>query len=252
MSEYAVISKITMNIRNLEELGIDRKTAKVYLACLEIGSGTALEISKKVGLPKSTTFDLLKSLVSKGLASTYLKKNRKYFSASDPSVIGDKIDKQKKIFEQVLPDLEAISHSGVGRPIVRYYDTKVGIGIALKEMFTEAKSLIFYGNANAAMDAYPEHFPGAAETRAKHKIPSRGIVTPGPDMKEFLENDKKTMRKTYILADDKDVKSFSWSWNDKIVIFNTIGDHSVVIIEDRRMAKLFQGMFEYMWETLNK
>src|SRR3989344_2015163 len=112
-----------MNISDLEKLGLEKKVARAYLACLEMGSGTALQISKKIGVPKSTVHDLMNGLVAKGLASTYLKKSKKYYSASDPEIIGEKTKQQMQVFERILPELRAMAYSVVGKPLVRYYDT---------------------------------------------------------------------------------------------------------------------------------
>src|SRR3989344_3657294 len=168
-----------MNISDLEKLGLEKKVARAYLACLEMGSGTALQISKKIGVPKSTVHDLLNGLVAKGLASTYLKKSKKYYSISNPEIIGEKVSQQLQTFEKILPELQALAYKGTGKTKVRYYDTKIGIEIAVKEMFAEAKELIFFGNVSAAFQAYPEYFPSYIKGRVKHGITSRGIVTPG-------------------------------------------------------------------------
>lgn len=239
-----------MNISDLEKLGLNKKEARVYLACLEIGSGTALQISKNIGIPKSTAHDILNHLVTRGLASTYRKKSKKYYTASNPEMIGEKPRAELQVFERILPELRALAYSGVGKPNVRYFDTEVGIEIAVKEMFAEAKDLLFYGSVDAAFAAYPNYFPHYIKYRVQKHIVSRGIIVDGPVARQFQKDDAKSLRRSKIIHSPIAVTSFIWIWNDKFVIFNTTGNHSVLILEDKRFAALFRSMFEMLWEFL--
>ena len=238
-----------MNISDLEKLGLERKEARAYLACLEMGSGTALQISKKIGIPKSTAHDILNGLVAKGLASIYLKKSKKYYTASNPEIIGEKPRAELEVFERILPELRALAYTGVGKPKVRYFDTEVGIQIAVKEMFAEAKDLIFYGNVDAAFTAYPDSFPHYIKYRVKKHIVYRGMIVDGPIGRQFQKDDAKSLRRTKVIHSPIDVTSFAWIWNDKLVVFNTTGNHSVFIVEDGRFIKIFRSMFEMLWES---
>ena len=239
-----------MKISDLEKLGLNKKEARAYLACLEMGSGTALAIGKAIGVPKSTTHDILNGLVAKGLASTFLKKSKKYYSASDPDIIGEKAKSELQVFERILPELRALAFTGVGKPKVRYFDTEVGIEVAVKEMFAEAKDLIFYGNVDAAFGAYPDYFPHYIKYRVQKDIVSRGIIADGPIAQKFKNDDGKSLRRTKIVTSLGDATSFAWIWNDKFVVFNTTGNHSVLILEDKRFTLLFRSMFEMLWESV--
>lgn len=238
-----------MKISEFEKLGFSRKEAQVYITCLEIGSGTAFQIAKKLSIPKSTAHDILNNLVSRGYVSTYNKKNKKYFAASDPEVLGSKAVEQVEVFKRILPELKAMAYSGVGKPRVRYFDTKAGIEVAIKEMFAEAKDLIFYGNADAAWEAYPEYFPKYTKARVKSEIITRGMAVDGKVARELRDDDPKSLRRTKIITPQRNVTSLAWMWDDKFVIFNTTGDHSVLIVEDKRFAVLLKSMFEIVWNS---
>ena len=239
-----------MNVSDLEQLGLQKKEARAYLACLEIGSGTALQIGKKIGVPKSTAHDILNSLVARGLASTYMKKSRKYYSASDPEIIGERPRAELQVFERILPELRAMAFTGVGKPIVRYFDTQVGIEIAVKEMLAEAKDLIFYGNVDAVFTTFPEYFPKYTQKRVDKSIITRGIAVDGTIAKQLQADDAQSLRRTKIVKPASEVTSLVWMWEDKFVIFNTTGNHSVLIVEDKRFSQLFRSMFETMWQGL--
>jgi len=58
----------------LEQFGLNKKQAKVYLAVLELGSATVNIISNKSGIARSSCYDILNSLIKKGIASSFKKK----------------------------------------------------------------------------------------------------------------------------------------------------------------------------------
>jgi sugar-specific transcriptional regulator TrmB len=239
-----------MKISDLENLGFSKKEARAYLACLELGSGTAFQTAKKLGVPKSTTFDLLSGLVARGLLSTYVKKNKKFFSAGDPDALGEKPKRELEAFEKILPELKALAFKGAGKPIVRYFDTKVGIEVAIKEMFAEAEDLMVYGNVDAVFAAYPEYFPKYTKGRVRKGIPTRALLFDGPVAQKLKSEDVPSIRRTKITPPTNDASSLFWIWKNKFVIFNAIGDHSVLIVEDRRFTMLTRSMFELMWNSV--
>lgn len=239
-----------MKISDLENVGLSKKEARAYLATLEIGSGTAFGIAKKIGVPKSTAHDILAGLVSKGLMSTYMKKNKKYFAASEPEMLGEKSKRELEAFEKILPELNALAYKGVGKPKVRFFDNKTGMEVVIKEMYAEAKELISYGDVESLFREYPEYFPKYMEGRIKHKIITRSILFDSEVARKLKGDDPKSLRKSKVVKKFADESSVYWIWNDKFVLFNTVGDHSVLIVEDKRFTALVRGNFELLWSSL--
>ncbi len=59
-----------MLTKKLEEIGLNEKEAKVYIATLELGEGSASEIAKKSEVNRATTYFILEKLIKMGLVST--------------------------------------------------------------------------------------------------------------------------------------------------------------------------------------
>jgi len=55
--------------KSLEGIGLSEKEVAVYLALLELGSGTVSKISRYAGINRTTGYDILDSLANKGLAN---------------------------------------------------------------------------------------------------------------------------------------------------------------------------------------
>ena len=78
-----------MDIKLLLEAGLTEGEVKVYLALLEIGETTTGPLIKKAKVSASKCYDILERLIQKGLVSSSVKANMKYFSAADPKRILD-------------------------------------------------------------------------------------------------------------------------------------------------------------------
>ena len=69
-----------MTIPFLKQLGLLEKEAKVYLASLELGEATVLELAKKSALNRTTVYVEIEKLGQRGLVSSIEKGKKRYFS----------------------------------------------------------------------------------------------------------------------------------------------------------------------------
>lgn len=128
-----------MNLeKTLKEFGLKEKQAKVYLACLQVGSGSVLRIAERAELPRSSTELVLKILQQKGLASSYFRKSIKHFSAEDPHTIVALLKERTEMMEEALPKFMAMYRSSEKHPSVRFYEGTRAMKLVLGEILSEA------------------------------------------------------------------------------------------------------------------
>jgi HTH-type transcriptional regulator, sugar sensing transcriptional regulator len=89
-------------VRHLGELGLTSYEAKAYLALIRRDSFTAAQVARQAGLPRQRIYDVLGSLVQKGLASTRPGAVVKY-AAEPPEMAVNQLLSQHR---QQLEDLE--------------------------------------------------------------------------------------------------------------------------------------------------
>lgn len=95
-------------LEELEQIGLSKNEAKIYLALLKIGPSTSGKIIKETGIHVSAVYYALDNLIKKGLATYVSKANRKHFQASDPEQLSLLLEEKEKILDKVIPDLENI------------------------------------------------------------------------------------------------------------------------------------------------
>lgn len=101
----AWMSGSSFHIHGLVELGITRYEAKAYLTLIQRESYAASELATEAGIPRQRIYDVLNSLVSRGLARDWPGPVTRY-AATDPDTA---IDRLLAVQRQALSGLE--SHS---------------------------------------------------------------------------------------------------------------------------------------------
>lgn len=113
----------------LIKLGFSDKTAKIYLALLQLGPSSVRKLAEFCELNRGTTYDNLKWLQEKGLVTFYQKDTKQYFVAENPEKLlilakmqeEELLEAQKRI-NKVVPELQALYNKGGERPVARYYE----------------------------------------------------------------------------------------------------------------------------------
>lgn len=239
-------------LRELQELGLNPKEAKVYIACFEVGEGSAQRIAGKCGMAKSTVADILKTLNKKGLISVAVRKSRRMFSASDLSVFEEKMKRQKEAFDKIHPELYALFNSKRQKPKIKFFESKEGMGAIINEVLDEAKEMIGFGSNDVVFRKMTEYFPDFPKRRAKKGIPIKLILQDTAFARERKKNGKYELREVRIAKTGIPYQSLVWVWNNKIAMIGLGDDINILLIENSEFASMMKAFFQLLWEKLDE
>src|SRR4051794_32987813 len=117
----------------LLSFGLSEKESDVYLALLELGRSKVSEIARKAGMNRTTAYDILDSLTSKGLASISGKEPKQEYEGETPDnlivLLEKRLEKTKDAIreaEEIIPALKSIQKVS-DRPQVKFYEGLNGI-----------------------------------------------------------------------------------------------------------------------------
>ncbi len=237
-----------MDINKLVQLGLTEKEARIYMGTLEIGRGSVVQISRKTGLPKSTTADTLKQLAKKQLVSVYAHKSRRRYAASDPRVLEERITRAQDVFQSVYPELEALYVEHGKKPDIRYYEGKEGLGVVQREILSEAKEIACVAAVGTLFSKMSEYFPTFSQQRAKKKIPIRIIARDEALARERKESGKHELR-TIRIVESLPFQSLMYVWEDKVALMTLKEELMIVVIESRNITSMIRALFEIAWAT---
>jgi len=236
-------------VKALEQFGLNKKQAKIYLVVLELGSATVNSIAHKSGIARSSCYDILDSLVKKGIASSFKKKTIKYFSVDDPRRIFELAKQKAEVLEKALPQLNALYASAKERPSIRFYEGIEGIKQIFEEMLEDNNpEILTFGSADALLEAMGDYHLDFVQRRIKAKIIARTILRKTKIAEKRKELGKHQLRQVKFVSKDFNCYGNTTIFGNKVAFFSFIKDSIIaMIIESKEIANIQRAMFEYIW-----
>ncbi len=246
-------------LKELQDIGLSEKEAKVYSAALELGPATADQLAKQSKIVRSTTYVQLESLMKKGLMSTYEEGKKTFFAPESPELLKRFLSKQKedigaKENELVdfLPELLRQFESAGERPVVRFFPGKEGIH-TLREEALKAKEKKIYSIFS------PSHMAKIFSAKDLDDYSDRrkalGIYSKGIHLHESwfaqAELDKLTERRFMppnILPLTIDIRIY----DDSTAIFSLKGELFAMDVRSKQIAESMKMIFDFLWERSEK
>jgi len=235
----------------LKELGLKNNAIQVYVACLEIGSGSILSISKRAQLPRSTCDILLTQLFERGFVTTFRKKRTRYFSAEDPRKILSLLKEKTQTIEAVLPRLLSLYGHASPPATLRSYKGTEGIKTILREILDDnPRELLNFSWADDVFKILPDIFPSFVERRIKQKIPVKVITYDTEFSRKRQQRGGQDLREMRLMPKGQEFHAMLSVWNRKIALFSLEKDQAVFVIESKELSRMQRTIFFSLWNTL--
>lgn len=238
---------------NLIKLGFSVKEVSIYMALLEIGTGNVSDITRRAGVSRTNGYNILGSLVSKGLVSISGKEPKQEYAAESPEhIINYLKDKQQQLAKQLqaaqefVPQLKTF-HNVKSRPKVRFYEGEDGLKEVYEDTLTShenLRSLALVDEAEAGIEGY---FPKYYQRRAANNISIRAIFPESPGAHHLKSKDKIEKRESVILPDNRfNLKPEINVYDDKVMIASW-REKLGIIIQSQEIADAVKLLFELAW-----
>ncbi len=234
--------------QQLTDLGLNEKQAAVYVAVLELGSGSALDISRSAQVKRSTVYVILDELRELGLVTELKTGTTTLFQAQEPERIGDRLQSQMSTFRSIKPLLDDLYLKEGSKPKVRFYS-----GIAqiqrLYEMFlVEHSKIDFFG---ADLEIFSQYMEPVFNKYTKefqegaHQV--REVVTMNQFNLEYARKQYNRFHKIRVI--DKQFQFFGDNaiYGNTVLITSFSDDPFAVTIESKDVAQTFRSLFEVAW-----
>lgn len=236
----------------LEQLGLSKNEAKVYIALLKLGSASVNQISKKADVHRVNVYDTLERLQEKGLVASIVKVNKKYFEAASPKIIKKLIEnKEKEIKEakKLFLNLEELYRSSKKKQEVHVFKGILGINTVFKDILnTKPKEVLDLGATKGFPFFKPLHFEIWESQRIKLKIPMKIITS------EHVRKQIPRKRLQEIRFLEKQFNNFSSTiiYENKVAVFMWTDDPIAILIESKELAESYENYFNLLWKLAKK
>lgn len=259
-TNYEIDDNFPHMLEQLQKLGLSQKEAQIYVATLELGEASPVStIAKKAEVNRTTAYDVLETLVAKGLVITSTHKKYQFYRAQPPEKLTTYLKEQSDKFarladetEEIMPELNAHYRALTGRPRVYFYEGEEGLVRVYEETLTSSEEILAYASDQVNQEAISWYFPKYYKRRAAKKIPIRALFPDTPKDRERHSLDKDELRQSRLLP--KDIMDFTPEVNffDNKIMIADWKEKLGIIIESEEIAKVFKQSFELAWEAAGK
>lgn len=238
--------------QNLEYLDITGKKADVYMACLELGSGTVIEISKKAGIKRTNCYDILFSLIEEGLVSETAKGNKRLFVGEDPEKIIKKFEQKRQALNELMPQLKSIYNTKGIKPKIKFFEGKEGIKSVYADTLSYQGEILAFATEDVVKIMDQQWVQEYLRKRISKKIHLRAILPKTDILVEgFTSKDQEQYRMSKLI----DPKKYPFSVEINIYGFQKVAlmsarEETGVIIEGAEIYKTMKLIFELLWDNL--
>lgn len=240
-----------MNIlKELKNQGLNEKQASIYLAVLELGRATTIDISKKTKIKRTTTYDIVLDLMRLGYISEARKGKRRFFIAEDPLLLFAKSEDRLFSFKQLIPMLSEMRNSSIPRPSIRFYDGVSGVRTIMEELLlVKKKEQLFWSSISDLIDFLGNRY---MESWVKRRI-RRGILS------KVLLTKKTAVSNTYLQSNDEVLREIKWLpknyifdgvlciFDNKVGYISSRQESFGFVIESKEFSQIMRLIFESSW-----
>ncbi len=235
----------------LQKIGLSEREAKIYAALLELGETSIQRVSKKSKIKRTTIYNIIDTLKEKGLVSVIFKKKRKYYVASDPRDLELKLDQQRSILKNILPELLSISNLIDKKPKIRFFDGIEGIKeIYLDTLKYVGQPLWAWVTDEVFDDLDKEFAEYYVSKRAENKIMAYVIAPDTQKIKNYKAGDMKSLRQTRIDPESSNIEVEMDIYGNNKVAIMSFGEGFGLIVESKKIYNTLKSIFDISWKNL--
>lgn len=238
-------------LRNLQEVGLSRNRAKVYLTLLENGSLTAERIARNSGIHRRNVYDTVQSLMKMGLVSYVMKNKVKFFKATDPYYLlelleteKNKLRKKEDKIASIITDFLQIQKTPKEENFVSIYKGTNGIKFVFNDILkTKKENLVLSAHRpSLKIKSYLEIFH---KRRIKLGIREKLLFNRGDKERASKLNQFPYTKVKFMPRNSKKQTAIN-IYGDKVAIIMW-PEPFAIIIENKEIAESFRSYFKILW-----
>jgi len=241
-----------------QSLDLDEKAADFYLNCLVNGKTTINQVSKNIGVARSTCYLIMERLKSLGLILETPFGKKRSILAESPDRVVDLLEKKKELSlkafdlaKNILPEIRLYSSIDVNTK-VRFYEGLESIKQIYIETLEADKILVFcltkINNKNF------EEFIDYYEKKLIAKgIETKEIVTDSEWDTEYRKKYSTKINTITSIPEKNSTETDYMLWDNKVAFISFMkGKFAGVVIEDQEIASFERMRFNLLWDSIKK
>lgn len=233
----------------LSDIGLGEKQIAVYLAVLELGQTTVLEIAKKSGIKRPTAYVILNELSAKGLVSKVLQNKRVYFIAEHPRKLITETELKLRELRMAVPVLESFLDRKDDKPRIKIFEGKENLDLAYDASFVHKGEVLYMSTIKYSKELFPRTFRKLEIMKGNADFRTRELADDSEDGRRYQRDTQSPNRQIRFIPKnflpfDVDIGIFG----NTVLITSVKEEYFTVSLQSREIAQAFKMLFEAMWQ----
>jgi len=234
-----------MNINFLQDLGLAKSEAKVYLALLESGASRAGFLTRKSGIHRRNVYDAIEMLIQKGLVSYIKENNVRLYKAVEPNRLLEILKEKEENIRSILPELESKFNFVQSKIGTTFFRGKQALKSVFDDQIKEGKEILILGACPFANDIIKYYFPHYDRARKNKGIKIKAIFT--SKLKENIP-----LSEIKYLPEQFNSPTATNIYGNKVAIILWTEEPLAILINQKEIADSYRNYFEIMWKIAKK
>lgn len=234
----------------LRSLGFLESEIKVYLAALERGPSTVIDLSSATHLSRPATYTAIEALAERGIMGTLSLGKKRLYTAEHPDRLVQYAKRREGELHARVEDLarllpELVLRVGGEKPIVKAFEGKEGIQAIIDDIKqTRPRTMEEIANIDALrLVVRPEELAPMRDELQRIGTKIRALYA-GDDVTATAITDARLL--------PPELRGFRGNisiYANKVALVTFVGKFHSVIIEDAAIAGTLRMLFELAWAT---
>ena len=242
-----------MEVRDeLRQLGLTKTETSIYLFLLESGFSTPPQIAKATGIARTNTYNVLGSLIGKGLVEEHQEGKRKAYLARDPQALMNSFEQRREVLARILPDLRLLHTTQKNKPKIQFYDGWESVKDIYRQA-TESKEILAIGSTKRLVDLDPKFFGDFEKTLKERGVILFDVLT--PSSREVAEHTTSVVLKelydyVYFPEDAEDMLTDILVWDKHVALMALETPIFGTVITSPLISQSFRVIGKTLLQTL--
>ncbi len=235
----------------LEDIGLSKNQAKIYLKLIELGPSSVGQLSEKIEVHRTNIYDALEKLIEQGLVSYILKGKTKHFQASAPKALLSVLKGRVNRFKSILPQLQLNDRFGKQKEQATLYEGVKGIKAITDDILHEGKDVLTFGVPRNMAERIKLFVLLFHQRRIQKKIHMKHLYdADAPERLAYLNALPHTEARYLPAAYDS--PATTTVYGEKVTFFIWSDPPVGILIHSKRMADQYRYYFGLLWEKAKK
>ncbi|MEX0594674.1 MAG: helix-turn-helix domain-containing protein [Patescibacteria group bacterium] len=232
------------------ELGLSEKEGRVYLAALELGTGSVADIANRAGIKRTSVYNFIDRLIGLGVIIQNTNEPKTY-QAVEPKHLARIQQERLDTIKARLPELNALTNLSSTKPRIQYFEGTTQMQQIEREVLNCKKELLVIWNRQRVVEQLGgrEYMEELDKLRREKKIHIRLIAVQGEDIKFEGGGGDDTREIRWAPTGMDFPMGISIYDTGKVGLITSQKEKFGILIDSQELEQTLRQMFEAFWQV---